>query len=123
MPSFYIVLEKKLPDIDVYVNGHSLSKYNEQIEAIAKRAGVTPLMDFFSASPDELAALGVEMDKAKAPREEWFTAEEGLRTVNALLGNLGTLQEKRVEEDLREFQRLLEFAKAKGVRWHLAVDY
>ena len=127
MPSLYVVLEKPIPNTDASVNGNSLSQYNKQIEAIAKRVGVMPLMSFFRASADELAAFaeahGVGMDRMKAPEEKWFTAEEGLRTVNTLLRNAASLPGERLEEELREFQRVLEFAQSSDIRWHLAVDY
>jgi hypothetical protein len=46
--------------------------------------------------------------------------------VNALLQELATsklVRLDRVEAELREFEKILEAAKANGVRWHLAVDY
>lgn len=130
MPSLYIVLEKEIPEVDAYVNGSFLSKYNDVLTSLAKRAGVETLMSFFSASKDELAAFagdhGVLSGKAKIPDEQWFAADDGLRTVNALLRNLETArlpQSDRIASELREFATLLELAKDHGVRWHLAVDY
>lgn len=130
MPSLFIVLEKKTRDLDQDVNGNYLSKYNDELESIAKRAGVTPLMNFFSASKDELTAFaeqsGVQLPATKLPDEAWFTAADGLRTVKALLQNVAALNSKhasRVESELLEFARVLELAEANGVRWHLAIDY
>jgi hypothetical protein len=131
MPSLYIILEKKISSTDIYVNGSFLSKNNDELERIAKRLGVEPLMGFFSISNEELSALAEEHDaslsKPKAAHQEkWFTPDEGLRTVNALLQELATsklVRLDRVEAELREFEKILEAAKANGVRWHLAVDY
>lgn len=131
MPSLYIVLEKKIPGSDILVNGNFLSKHNDELEKMAKRLGVRPLMSFFSMSNEELSSLeeeyAIDLGKAKSrTADTWFTAEEGLRTVNALQENLSTLRLKdadRVEADLREFVGVLELAKANGIRWHLAVDY
>ena len=131
MPSLYIVLEKKIPEADTYVNGNSLSKHNDELERIAQKLGVRPLMSFFSMSNEELSSLeeeyAIDLGKAKSrTADTWFTAEEGLRTVNALLGNLSVSKLKdaaRVEADLREFAGVLELARANGIRWHLAVDY
>lgn len=128
MPSLYIVFEKKIPGADTCVNGNFLSKHNDELEKMAKRLGVRPLMSFFSASKDEVGSLlgddagslGIDIE------EKWFAAEEGLRTVKALLENLSSLKLKdvdRVEADLREFVGALEQARANGTRWHLAVDY
>lgn len=57
MPSYYIVLEKEIPNLDVYVNGNALSKESDALEGLAKRIGVTPLLSFFSASSEEITAL------------------------------------------------------------------
>lgn len=129
MPSLYIVLERELPGTDIYVNGNFLSKNKDTLEKVAKKLGVATLMSFFSASPDEIASLmEVDVDSVKGnPKyeEKWFAAEDGLRTVNSLLGTLsgsGIGDVDRVEADLREFTKVLELAKSNGIRWHLAID-
>ncbi|HKW64195.1 MAG TPA: hypothetical protein VJN89_16705 [Candidatus Acidoferrum sp.] len=127
MPSLYIVLDKKIPGADTGVDGNSLSKHNKELEKMAKGLGVKPLMGFFSTSKEEVESLvGEDAASLDNIEEKWFAAEEGLLTVNALLGslkasNLGDVA--RVEADLREFVSVLELAKANGIRWHLAVDY
>lgn len=128
MPSFYIVLDKEIPGVDVYVNGSFLSKNNDELDRIAKRLKVRPLIGFFSTSPEEVSSLleGSGVEIKTVPEEKWFAADEGLNTVNALLGGLSESKLARadqVEAELREFVRLLETAKANGIRWHLAVDY
>jgi hypothetical protein len=131
MPSLYIVLEGKIPNTDAYVNGSSLSKNNTVLESMAKKLGVTTLMSFFSASGDELAslmgegALDATINNAKFD-EKWFTAEDGLKTVHALLKSTdeSSLSDRdRITTELQEFAKVLELAKAHGIRWHLAVDY
>ncbi len=129
--ALYIILDRKIPGADTFVNGKSLSKHNDELEKMAKRLGVRPLMSFFSISNEELASLekeyAIDLSKTKSrTADTWFAAEEGLRTVNALLENLSGSKLKdvaRVEADLREFVGVLELAKANGIRWHLAVDY
>jgi hypothetical protein len=129
--ALYIILERKIPGADIYVNGKSLAKNNDELGRIAKRLGVTPLMEFFSCSKEDLSALaeehGANLDKIiRTNEEKWFAAEEGLRTVNALLGNLAKSKlpnVNRIEADLQGFVRVLELAKSKGTKWHLSVDY
>jgi hypothetical protein len=125
--ALYIVLDRKIPGADTFVNGKSLAKHKDELEAMAKRLGVTPLMRFFSVSKEELESLKEEYEiSLKKAEEKWFSVEEGLRTVNALLQNLSGSKLKdvaRVETDLREFVGVLELARANGIRWHLAVDY
>jgi hypothetical protein len=131
VPSLYIVLERKIPNTDVYVNGSLLSKKSQELEKMAKHLGVTTLMEFFSISRDELGSFLSEQDLESAAGnskydEKWFTAEEGLRTVHALLkstaeSSLG--DRDRIAAELQEFAKVLEQAKASNIRWHLAVDY
>lgn len=128
MPSFYIVLDKKIPGVDAYVNGTFLSKNSKELEQIAKRLKVRSLMGFFSTSPEEVSSLleGSGVELKTVPEEKWFAAEEGLTTVNALLASLSESKLARadqVEAELREFVSLLETARANGARWHLAIDY
>jgi hypothetical protein len=132
MPSLFIILEKKIPNLDVYVNGSQLSKENTKIDLLAKRIGVTPLMGFFSAGPEELTGLAEDLGldvKAKGltpPKEKWFNAEEGLRTVRSLaeaLANLTNETHGQLLSELGEFERVLVSAQANDVRWHLGVDY
>ena len=132
MPSLFIILEKKIPKLDVYVNGSQLSKENERLEVLAKRIGVAPLMSFFSVQPEELTGLAEDLGldvKARGltpPREKWFKAEEGLRTVRSLAESLANLSDEthtRLLSELGEFERVLISAQANDVRWHLGVDY
>ena len=131
MPSLYIVLERKIPNTDVYVNGSLLSKKSQELEKMAKHLGVTTLMGFFSISRDELGPFLSEQDLESTAGnskydEKWFTAEEGLRTVHALLKRIAesSLADRdRIAAELQEFAKVLGLAKTNNIRWHLAVDY
>jgi hypothetical protein len=54
MPPLYITLAKKNSKHRHNVNGSFLSKNNDELERIAKRLGVVPLMEFFGISNDSL---------------------------------------------------------------------
>jgi len=132
MPSYYIVLEGPIPNFDVYVNGNMLSKESDALERLAKKLGVTPLLNFFSIGPEELTSLvgdeGETVEKlgVKAPKEQWFNAEDGLATVRKLMSHLELLKLDRSDQvlsNLKEFEKVLETAGQSGVRWHLAIDY
>ncbi len=131
MPSLYIILEKQIPNADIYVNGSFLAKNSEELGRMAKQLGVRPLMDFFSISGEELSSLAEEyspkLEKVKEDHQEnWFTAEEGLQTVSTLLQNLASLKLDRldrIEAELQEFAKVLELAQANSLHWHLGVDY
>ena len=127
--AWYVVLEREVAGFDPSVNGKFIAKAGDQLDAIAKSAGVTPLMDFFSASPEMLEGLMEDAGEdtfVGAPSEQWFSAEDGLKTVRVLLEatSNGTLPSSdKIASDLREFETVLEKALSHGVRWHLAIDF
>jgi len=121
----YIVLEKKIPDLDTMVDGKTLSRAEENLTNTAQRLGVRPLMDFFSCNPDEAADFlkGEGVTDVEIPGEQWFSAEEGLKTVQTLLSVIDASPELMdTKTDLLGFQRILKEAQKHGVKWHLAID-
>ena len=81
-------------------------------------------MKFFSVGPDELALAaesGVDTSKMK---KEWFSADDGLRTIRALQTSLAPLKDReQLASELDEFANVLELAKSGAIRWYLAIDY
>ncbi len=58
------------------------------------------------------------------PDAQWFSAEEGLKTIDALLREADVSPGlKAAKDDLLGCQRVLREALKHGVRWHLAVDF
>jgi hypothetical protein len=132
MPSYYIVLEQEIPNFDAYVNGNMLSRENDALERLAKKIGATPLLSFFGTSPEELASLVGDEAKsvgglrAKAIEEQWFSAEDGLNSVRKLISHFQFVEVQKADQvlsNLKEFERVLEEASQRGIRWHLAIDY
>ena len=123
--ALYIVLEKRIPDVDTMVDGKMLSKSEKHLAAAANRLGVRALMEFFSTSADEAAdLLGDDVADIDIPPAKWFSAEEGLKTVDVLLGEADVNPDlKAAKDDLLECQRVLREAQKHGVRWHLAIDF
>ncbi len=123
--ALYIALEKTLPDVDPMIDGKMLSKAEKQLAKAAKRLAVRPLMEFFSTSADEAAdLLGEDVAGIDIPAAQWFSAEEGLKTVDALLAAADGSPDLRVaKDDLLGCQRVLREAQKHGVRWHLAIDF
>ena len=75
------------------------------LEALAREAGVRPLMEFLT-------------------EDQWFTAAEGLATIRGLLDYLTTHTERvaevrRVIGDLRALEPLLRRLERERIRWHL----
>lgn len=123
--ALYIALEEKIPGVDTMVDGKMLSKAEEHLAQAAERLGVRPLREFFSMSADEAQALlGEDVAGIDVPPAQWFPAEEGLKTVDALLGVIHESPDmKAAKEDLLGCQRVLREASKHGVRWHLATDF
>lgn len=128
MPSFYISLAEPIPGIDaVGLEGRALSRHSDEIEKLAQQAGVRSLMSFFSVDrQDALGLIDASEGDIAIPEEAWFSADEGLTTISALLGSteLAHLSSgTNLARELGEFQRVLEAARAANIRWHLAIDY
>lgn len=122
--ALYIVLEENIPNLDTIIDGKMLSKTEESLAEAAKRLGVRPLMEFFSMSADEAAGLlGEDVAGLDIPAAQWFSAEEGLRTVDTLLNEIGRSPAlKAATDDLLGCQRVLREAQKRGVKWHFAID-
>jgi hypothetical protein len=60
----YIVLERKIDGLDTGMDGKSLSRHIESLDAAARQLGVRPLSEFFSIAPEQAAEFmeGVGMD-------------------------------------------------------------
>ena len=123
--ALYIALEKEIPGTDTMIDGKMLSRAEKHLAKAAKRLGVRPLMEFFSAGAGEAAdLLGEDVAGIEIPDTQWFSAEEGLRTVDALLSEADASPDLRAtKDDLLGCQRVLREALKHGVRWHLAIDF
>lgn len=132
--SMYIVVEGEDPGFDIFVNGHALARNEDALEKLAVRLGVKPLLEFFSADTNSMAALLEEgagdPGWAKTlPPPQWFSAEDGLTTVRALLDHLQSeaavlgSETGPVANELNEYARVLEKAHQRGLRWQLAVSW
>lgn len=130
----YIVVEGEDPGYDIFVNGHALARNEDALEKLAMRLNVKPLLEFFSADQNSMALLLEEgagdPEWAKTlPPPQWFTPEDGLVTVRALLdylknapATLGSETEPVVNE-LIEYAQVLEKTVRRNLRWQLAVSW
>lgn len=130
----YIVVEGDDPGYDIFVNGHALARNEDALEKLAARLGVKPLLEFFSADQNSMALLLEEgagdPEWAKTlPPPQWFSPEDGLVTVRALLeylkddaAMLGT-ETAPVVNELDEYAKVLEKTMRRNLRWQLAVSW
>ncbi len=127
MPAIYPAFDAPLPDADAF-SGRSLSYNLEALDALAFSFSVVSLTDFIDARTAMLDILSEEELPANLPSVQWYTAEEGLATVQGLLSHLEKHPELLAKHrdailaDLRHFAALLTDAQAHDVKFHLLVD-
>ena len=123
--ALYIALEKEIPGVNSVIDGKMLSRAEKNLEEAAQRLGVRPLMEFFSISADEASdLLGEDTAGIEIPSVQWFSAAEGLKTVQALLAEAESSPDlKGAKDDLLDCERVLKEAEKHGVSWHLAIDF
>lgn len=129
--AYYIVPKCKIDGFDTFVNGKALASF-EGLDELASRCGVRPLIDFYGQAGEEFTDLledaGCGIPEEALPEARWFSADEGLSCVRALISGLleGLEREEDVSDviqDLREFESVLDRLASEGIPWHLAVDF
>jgi hypothetical protein len=132
--SMYIVVEGDDPGYNIYVNGRVLARYESAVEKLALELGVKPLLEFFSADENSMALLieegGGNPDLLKRlPPPQWYPAQDGLRTLAALITALDAdphqfgSEGPEVLSELREYEAVLRKTAERNLRWHLAVSW
>ena len=130
----YIVVQGEDPGYDIFVNGRALARNEDALEKVALGLGIRPLLEFFSADENSLPLLieagGNErrlLEKMQPP--QWYSAEEGLKTVNALIAALSDAPHSIGSDgpvalsELLEYRVVLEKTAERGLKWHLAVSW
>lgn len=117
------------------MDGKALASVEEDVlEQLAQRANVKPLMQFFSMPQgewddyvDEIQDL-LDEDEVFDPQElTWFSADEGLKTVLALIAEIDKTPQLLAEpeaviDDLESMAAILSRLAEHEIRWHLAID-
>ena len=97
-------------------------------------AQTKPLIEFFSADENSMSLLieegaGNPDLMRRLPPPQWYSPEDGLGTVKALIAALGDDPQQlgtegpQVLSELLEYECVLEKAMRAGHRWHLAVSW
>ncbi len=112
--------------------GYALNQARWELSEVAEEAGLQPLDEFVSMSPEEseiLAAdLNFDTDVDAVTPAGWFDSRVGLRLVQTLLGTVSGAPEGFPGEDtlvteLTELETVLSAAVRAGARFRLAVAY
>jgi len=131
--SVYIKLEKKSSIQDDFngIDGKAVSKHWKELNSIAKQKEVKTLDEFVSASADDLANLigeeGLEEAGIELPKEQWFSAADGLRAIEFLISycqdNKKAFENmSRLLADLEGFKAGLKAAQSKKIGFHFFFD-
>lgn len=137
--ALFISLDNEVSGLDTLMDGKAISNHDNTIRALCRAAGVPDLWSFFSENPDELSEFldeefvdGAHTDSdspSSVPAEQWFSPDDGLRVVSALIRSLEADPTQTapdtsiVLEDLRNMDRILRAAGKAGCLWHLSVDF
>ena len=127
--AYYIVLDHDNPGFDTFVNGKSLAKETERLDAICEKLGIKKLDDFLAMSEGDLSdMLGEDIELPEGEGEQWFSADEGITFIAALTAQIRAYPKEvknaeGVLEDLAEYAEVLEKAKGIGAKWRLAMDF
>jgi hypothetical protein len=130
----YIVVQGEDPGFDTFVNGRSLARNEDALERIALRLGVRPLIEFFSADENSMSLLieegaGNPDIIRRLPPPQWYSAQDGLTTVRALLQAISDDPQQlgsegdQILSELMEYAQVLEKTQNRSMRWHLAVSW
>jgi len=126
MPALFCTFERDLPGVNYMdFGGKGLSAAYEVLEAEAERQEVTQLWAFVDEW-ETLKDFGEPVPEEFQERR-WFPAEDGLRTVNALLAFVeaqpaAVPEHEAVLMDLQDLKRFLELGNEIRARFALIWD-
>ena len=127
--AFYPVLEHPIDGCkpELAVSGKALSRNTEAVERLCQKFGLKSLMDFYSESAEETAALIGEDPEYfdDFPPLQWFDPADGLRTVQTLIKNLASNNEPSVPgliQDLQSLENVFLKAQQAKTRFRLRAD-
>ena len=115
------------------IDGKALAANEKALDRALASAGLPKLLDFFSASPEDMVDFFDEeeqddIDTSVAAPEAWFEPDAALAVIRHLLACV-TDQPKafadsdRLIEDLKGFEQQLIDAGNRNTRWHLTMQY
>ena len=126
-----VTLEKEIPEaLAAYAkaaSGRALARESDRLDTAARARHVTPITSLLSESQAALAAQlkaeGFDPAKMRLPAEQWYQADQGLKTVRALIEHVTAKlndfkQPNPILRDLKAAEALLSHAQAAGIRFH-----
>lgn len=128
-----VALDRAVEGVDPdNFEGHALNQARWELSEAAEEAGLRPLDEFVSLSPEESEILASDLnfdsDVDAVTPAGWFDARDGLRLVQSLLGTVSRDPDAFPGEDtllteLTELEAVLSAAARAGARFRLSVAY
>jgi hypothetical protein len=103
----------------------SLPDTFEELDQLAKQAGVQPLTSFVAYSAEQLADLFVEEAQTDRAAEQWFEPCDGRKTVDALLDRLiraNDEEDNLVITELKALGQALKAAEQQADKFRLLIE-
>jgi len=121
--AYFIALERKIDGLDTMMDGKNLSRHIETLDTAARQAGVRPLSEFFSVTPEQASEFmegeGMDAGDIDLPPLQQFSVQDGLKSVKELLSRP---EAKVALQDLQDCERILKAAEQHQVKWHFEID-
>jgi len=130
--AFVVTLEREIPESAAYAKGKTgkaLARESNKLDSVARRKSVEPMSGMLSESQAalraQLEADGFDPSKMRLPPEQWFEAQQGLKTVRALAEYVGAnlndfKQPNPILRDLKAAEALFTAAAAAAVKFHFS---
>lgn len=118
--AYFIVLDKEDTDFDAFVDGKMLTKWLDDVNQVAGLLGLGNFEDYAFQDLSEFGGPDLET--------QWFDAAEGIRWTSAIAAKLredaGSIGDvAAVINDLEDYTRVFREAGARGLKWHLELDF
>ena len=127
MTSLYPMFDESLPSADRF-DGSYLSHALNKLDRVAAADGLVPLSSFIDARTIALEVLEEDQLPRNCPPVRWYSAQEGLITVQGLFLHYHQLPEASLEfeaglvVELEHLESLLKEAETEDARFHLLVE-
>ncbi len=132
MGAIFPVLDKEIEGIDISsVSGRMINRFAPQLDEIAKSLGVSEIMSFFGANPEDYFDED-DLGEFEIPEEylngKWFDPKDGIETFEALLKYLSEnplsfdVETNALVNDLKDFEKILRKAEESGAKWHVEIE-
>ncbi|HEY8558784.1 MAG TPA: hypothetical protein VIL74_00165 [Pyrinomonadaceae bacterium] len=138
----YPVTESEIAAAAYGSDGKMLAAILDAADRRAASLGVAPLMSFFGFDPGAVSEE-FDIETGEPPTEKWFSAAEGLTTIEALIRDVkenrefyfpSAVSERSVQklsaptmdgavEDLKAMRKVLQAASRENLKWYLAIDF